>query len=59
MKEPVWRELKQWPLHSLPSQVSDWLLEPGSLTRRMKESFQAPFGVQLIEQGLAKPTLAD
>lgn len=59
LKEPAWRELAQWPLHMLPYQVLDWLLEPNSLTLRMKSTFQEPFSVRLMEQGLAKPLLAD
>lgn len=59
VKEPAWRELSQWPLHTMPQQVVNWLLEPNSLTNRMKNTFHNPFSVCLMGQGLAKPLLAD
>ena len=43
----------------MPTQVVDWLLEPNSLTNRMKTTFHQPFSVSLKGQGLAKPFLAD
>jgi chorismate--pyruvate lyase len=59
VKEPAWRELSQWPLRTMPKEVVDWLLEPNSLTHRIKSTFSEPFGVSLKGQGLAKPFLAD
>lgn len=59
VKEPAWRELSQWPLRTMPTQVVNWLLEPNSLTNRMKNTFHEPFGVQVRGQGLAKPYLLD
>jgi chorismate--pyruvate lyase len=59
LQEPVWRALSRWPIHSMPRQVVDWLLEPNSLTVRMKNTFDEPFSVNVLGQGLAKPLLAD
>ncbi|MEW4983373.1 MAG: chorismate lyase [Cycloclasticus sp.] len=59
VKEPAWRELSQWPLRTMPKHVVDWLLEPNSLTNRIKTTFHKPFSVSLKGQGLAKSFLAD
>jgi len=59
LKEPAWRDLSQWPLRSMPSDVVDWLLEQGSLTARIKNTFSEPFSVSVKAQGWAKPFLSD
>ena len=59
IKEPVWREVSRWSLHSIPHNVLDWLLEPQSLTTRIKDTFTEPFVVQVQAQGLSKPFLTD
>ncbi|MEO1963085.1 MAG: chorismate lyase [Cycloclasticus sp.] len=59
IKEPVWREVGRWSLNTMPHHVVDWLLEPYSLTARIKKSFAEPFSVDLKGQGLCKPFLAD
>ncbi|PHS72393.1 MAG: 4-hydroxybenzoate synthetase [Cycloclasticus sp.] len=43
----------------MPHQVVDWLLEPNSLTSRIKFTFAEPFSVRVHEQGLGKPFLSD
>jgi len=59
IKTPVWKEAGRWSLNTIPRDVVDWLLEPASLTARIKRTFSSPFSVDVKEQGLAKPFLAD
>lgn len=59
LKEPVWRVANRCLLGGVPPGLASWLLEPNSLTQRLKNSFSAPFSVRLAGQGLAKPFLAD
>lgn len=59
LKEPVWRDANRCLLGGVPPGLASWLLEPNSLTQRLKNSFSAPFSVRLAGQGLAKPFLAD
>ena len=59
IKEPIWRDVSRWSLRTMPQQIVDWLMEPSSLTLRIKNTFSAPFSVEVKGQGLAKPFLAD
>ena len=59
VKEPAWRELSQWPLRSMPSQVVNWIQEPNSLTKRIKNTFSEPFAVEVQGQGFAASHLLD
>ncbi len=59
IKEPLWREVGLWPLNAIPRHVVDWLLEPHSLTARIKNTFDGPFSVEVKGQGMCKPFLAD
>ena len=59
VKEPHWRQANTWFLGALPQHLAGWLLEPGSLTQRLKETFDEPFSVSLIDQGLNAALLSD
>jgi len=59
IKAPVWKEAGRWSLNTIPCHVVHWLLEPASLTARIKRTFSLPFSVDVKQQGLSKPFLAD
>ena len=59
VKEPRWRDANSWFLGSVPAPILDWLLEPCSLTQRLKTTFSAPFGVSVLAQAWARPSLTE
>jgi chorismate--pyruvate lyase len=59
IKEPLWRPVEQARCFSIPAPVKDWLQEPGSLTHRIKKSFQGEFGVVVEGEAIAKPFQSD
>ena len=59
VKEPCWRQADRWFSGAIPRDLANWLLEPSSLTQRLKSTFEAPFSVSLIEQAWSRPLLND
>lgn len=59
LTEPVWRGVEQWRSGEVPERELNWLLEPNSLTQRMKNTFNAPFSVSVEGEQWASPFLAD
>ncbi|MEH6504511.1 MAG: chorismate lyase [Cycloclasticus sp.] len=59
LTEPVWRAVEQWRSGEVPECELNWLLEPNSLTQRIKNTFQAPFSVSVEGEQWANPFLAD
>tara|TARA_R110002074_G_scaffold145034_1_gene293167 strand:- start:38985 stop:39557 length:573 start_codon:yes stop_codon:yes gene_type:complete len=57
--KPVWRSVEQWRSGEVPERELNWLLEPNSLTQRIKSTFQAPFSVNVKGEQWANPFLAD
>lgn len=43
----------------IPSEISDWLLDAGSLTRRLQTRCPGPFKVQLLHQFYSRPGLSE
>lgn len=54
---PVWREYRRVPLHKCPPQRRDWLLDRGSLTKRLISRSKGDFRVNVCRQRWAKPRL--
>jgi chorismate--pyruvate lyase len=48
---PRWKNRHFEIPHGLPSQLSSWLLETGSLTQRLRAKYGSGFAVQLLFQG--------
>jgi chorismate--pyruvate lyase len=59
IKQPVWRDVKRCSVRSIAPHILNWLLEPGSLTLRIKHTFSDTFNVQVEAQGLSRPFLED
>ncbi len=56
MPEPEWGDWRSQRLREMPVGMSDWLLESGSLTRRMiRICGQGCFRVRLLHQGWGAP----
>ncbi len=49
--EPNWIRGRQLKLRRIPGDIYDWLIDPGSLTARLKRSCKEDFRVRMIEQG--------
>jgi len=53
---PAWRFGQDWLRHGRPSALlRHWLLDPRSLTDRMRTCCRGKFGVRLVSQGWAAP----
>lgn len=47
------------PLHSaIPAQISDWLLYPGSFTKRVQNQFRGTIRIKVINEGLVHTSTA-
>lgn len=53
--EPNWRPHFRFPRTALPAKLRPWLLETGSLTRRMQCVCPGRFAVRVLSQGWDKP----
>lgn len=53
--EPNWLGVEQCEKPSIPTAIKDWLLEQGSLTLRMKETFTGSFTVSVEGEGWSFP----
>lgn len=52
-----WRAFRRVPDFVLPRVWHDWILDPGSLTRRLQVLGQGDFSVEILFLGWARPTL--
>ncbi len=59
IEEPVWLEAAQWPTGTVPPSALTWLMEPSSLTLRIKKTFKQAFSLTLIDQGWSTPMLSE
>jgi len=55
--EPVWRTRSSLFAHPVPENVASWVYDPGSLTRRVQQTCQDPFRVEVIAQYRGRPLL--
>ena len=56
--EPSWIHWRTRGL-ALPTGVDDWLLDPGSLTRRVQGACEGRFRVRLLHQGWGRPLYSE
>ncbi len=54
-----WYETKRLPSSKVPRQWQHWLLEPGSLTKRLKGHAGQTFSVKIIGEYWGKPTRSE
>ncbi len=57
--EPDWRSVSNSRLHQSPAHIRSWLLESGSLTRRLKVLCGEHFNVSVQYQHWSRPTLQE
>lgn len=50
-----WKEAKCLPSRSIPPEAADWLLDRGSLTRRVQQACDGQFSVRLLGQAWQRP----
>ena len=55
LAEPRWRSQQQLRRAQVSDPLRDWLLEPGSLTRRLRSCCAGQFQVRVLDQGLQRP----
>lgn len=54
-REPHWFPLRRAPLARVPASLRPWLLDEGSLTRRVIDACPGPFRVQVMSQAWRRP----
>lgn len=54
-REPNWRPRYQYPRDAIPALTRGWLLDPGSLTRRLQCACRGRFSVRVLAQGRGRP----
>ena len=59
VEDPVWRDADTCDLKSISPEIVSWLLEPNSLTTRIKETFKEPFRVDVIGEDWGQPFIID
>lgn len=52
-----WQDSRKLSRTALPLALRDWLLDSGSLTRRLQQACPGRFRVVVLDQGWARPTL--
>ncbi len=57
--EPVWQPVSTSKINQSPKIIRNWLLEPGSLTRRLKALCSEQFNVGVQYQEWTRPTLGE
>lgn len=57
--EPTWCDGRRLRHAALPPVWRDWLLDKGSLTRRLQQCCDGRFHVELLSQGLERPMLSE
>jgi chorismate--pyruvate lyase len=55
--EPVWREAMRLHHRDVPANMLRWLLDPASLTLRVRSACSGRFRVDVLSQGWARPHL--
>lgn len=55
--EPVWRVRSRLFAEAIPADITGWLFDRGSLTRRLQMSCPTNFRVEVVEQGWQRPML--
>lgn len=54
-REPRWMPVCQFGRHRIPAPWLDWLLDPDSLTARLRQACQGGFSVRVLAQGVMRP----
>jgi len=54
---PVWSRSERWTRGRIPQGLVSWLLDPGSLTDRLKRVCVGCFEVRVIDEGWQRPRL--
>ncbi len=54
-REPAWRPARRYLRSAAPLALWDWLLDPGSLTQRLRQRCPGRFRVALRRQGWGRP----
>lgn len=57
--EPHWHPARRFLHGAIPGALHGWLLDPGSLTRRVRGACDGRFGVRLLGQGRQRPQLEE
>ncbi len=57
--EPEWQLSGTFSKNQPNANIDSWLSEPGSLTRRLKQTFSGDFSVSVQAQGLCRPFSQD
>lgn len=57
--EPHWRTIAHWPAGRIPPQWLTWLLDPGSLTRRLVAVSAGDFRVRVFDQHIGLPRFSE
>ena len=55
--EPTWKQRRFLFNQDVPADISEWLFDQGSLTRRVIQACDKAFRVEVISQGYARPML--
>lgn len=59
LSEPNWKSYTRTPYTAMPAIIRGWLLDRGSLTRRLMELTKGEFRVEVLTQKIASPTLSE
>lgn len=54
-REALWQSYRRLPAYAVPKRWRPWLLDRGSLTRRLVAASAGQFRVRILTQGIAKP----
>lgn len=54
-REPIWQPSRRVPLSRIPAPLRPWLLDEGSLTRRVIDACCGPFRVRVVSQRWRRP----
>jgi chorismate lyase len=57
--EDNWQDFHRYTACELPSQIRPWLLDSGSLTRRLIKSSHGNFSVEILKQQWQRPRLSE
>lgn len=52
---PIWTRCPSLLRRNLPADLADWLLNSGSLTRRLRQQCRSHFQVRILGQGWSRP----
>lgn len=57
-KEPKWQRLS-YRHNALPASLNHWLLDQGSLTKKLVERSQGQFHIEVLQQKIQRPRLSE